>query len=157
MIMGMLFMIETPRWLVLKGRDEQATRNLCWLRQLPKDHSYIQQEVADYKHQLEHEMHITQGSGLISIAKEAFAPEIRFRLFLGGAIQILQNTTGINAINYFSPSIFSDIGISGTVSTPVTEVWLWYLINSLVYRPSCHWCIWLSQDCFCFILFFMPC
>lgn len=92
----MSFMIETPRWLVLKGKEEQALRNLTWLRQLPADHEYIQHEMAEYRAQLEHEMHITNGIGLGAIMREAFSPQIRSRIIIGCGIQLAQNTTGIN-------------------------------------------------------------
>lgn len=96
MIIMMYFMIETPRWLVLKGREEQALKNLTWLRQLPADHSYIQNEMAEYRTQLEHEMHITNGTGLGAIVRESFSPQIRSRIFIGCGLQLAQNTTGIN-------------------------------------------------------------
>jgi MFS family permease len=37
---------ESPRWLILKGRDEEAVRVLCALSELPEDHPKIQ---ADFK------------------------------------------------------------------------------------------------------------
>jgi hypothetical protein len=54
-----------------------------------------------------------------------------------------QNGSGINAINYYSPTVFSSLGIRGTntgflttglfgvVKTVLTVVWLLYLIDHL--------------------------
>jgi hypothetical protein len=54
-----------------------------------------------------------------------------------------QNGSGINAINYYSPTVFKSIGINGTsasflttgifgvVKTVLTIVWLLYLIDRL--------------------------
>jgi hypothetical protein len=36
------------------------------------------------------------------------------RMLLGTSLFIWQNGTGINAINYYSPTIFKSIGITGT-------------------------------------------
>lgn len=33
-----LFMIETPQFLIKRGRREEAFKNLVWLRMLPADH-----------------------------------------------------------------------------------------------------------------------
>lgn len=114
LIVGMFFVIDSPRWLIKKGRIDQATKDLVWLRQLPADHPYIVHEINDVKQQLEHEQELSGGNSFASIAKEAFSKETLPRLAAGCAIQILQNTTGINAINYFSPSIFKSIGFKGT-------------------------------------------
>jgi Sugar (and other) transporter len=36
---------ESPRWLMFRGRREEAIKNLTWLRQLPADHIYMQEEI----------------------------------------------------------------------------------------------------------------
>jgi hypothetical protein len=36
---------ESPRWLIFRGRREEAIKNLTWLRQLPVDHIYMQEEI----------------------------------------------------------------------------------------------------------------
>ena len=42
---GSFFLKETPRWLLSKGRDEDAEKSLVWYRQLPSDHSFVYQEL----------------------------------------------------------------------------------------------------------------
>lgn len=65
------------------------------------------------------------------------------RFFLGGMLFLWQNGSGINAINYYSPTVFKSIGIQGTDSTFLTTgifgvvktcftfVWLFFLIDKL--------------------------
>ena len=65
------------------------------------------------------------------------------RFFLGGMLFLWQNGSGINAINYYSPTVFSSLGIRGTntsflttglfgvVKTALTFVWLFVLIDRL--------------------------
>lgn len=67
--------------------------------------------------------------------------KILYRLFLGSMLFFWQNGSGINAINYYSPTVFKSIGVTGSntslfttgifgvVKTVVTFVWLLWLID----------------------------
>lgn len=69
--------------------------------------------------------------------------KVMYRLFLGSMLFFWQNGSGINAINYYSPTVFKSIGITGTntslfttgifgvVKTVVTFIWLLYLIDNV--------------------------
>lgn len=107
LVIGMFFVVDSPRWLIKNGHLEQATKDLTWLRQLPADHPYILHEMSDIEQQLKHEEELgSGGNGLKSMFKEAFNKETLPRLIAGCTIQILQNTTGINAINYVSSTLY---------------------------------------------------
>jgi len=68
---------------------------------------------------------------------------VMYRFFLGGSLFFWQNGSGINAINYYSPTVFKAIGVTGTnssllstgvfgcVKTGVTLIWLFFLIDKL--------------------------
>ena len=68
---------------------------------------------------------------------------IQWRLVLGCLLFMWQNGSGINAINYYSPTVFRSLGITGTntgffttglfgvVKTALTFVWLLFLIDHL--------------------------
>jgi hypothetical protein len=114
MILGLLACCESPRWLYLKGRKEAAQKALMWIRQLPADHPYLVHELEDYERQYEHEEDISTGSGFRTLAREAFSKKMRFRLFLGCALQILMNSTGVNALNYFLVQFVQVMGYTGT-------------------------------------------
>lgn len=116
MIIGLALLYESPRWLYLKGKPSQATKALVWLRKLPATHSYVAAELRDYERQMEHELDITTTSGFRAIWRETFSKQVRFRLFIGCFMQILLNSTGVNALNYFIVTFFQSVGYKGTAS-----------------------------------------
>jgi hypothetical protein len=115
MIIGLLFLPESPRWLYLKNRRTAAVKALTWVRNLSETHPYIQSELRDYERQMEREEDISSGSGLRIIAKEAFSKQVRPRLFIGCLLQIFLNSTGVNALNYFIVSFFQALGFNSVV------------------------------------------
>lgn len=46
---GIWFMPFSPRWLVKKGRDEQAQKTLAWMRKVPVEHELVQAEYLEIK------------------------------------------------------------------------------------------------------------
>ncbi|KAM5386605.1 hypothetical protein ACJZ2D_000568 [Fusarium nematophilum] len=114
LILGMLWAVESPRYSVATGNYTQALKDLEWLRKLPADHRHIQDMIASIEHQLEHEGGLANQGGFRSVVKETFSRSVGPRLAVGVWIQLFQNFTGINAVNYFSPTIFRSIGFTGT-------------------------------------------
>lgn len=90
---------ESPRWLLQKGRREQAIKSLCYLRKLPADHEYIINEVNDISVQVEHDV-TAVGPGFWAPFKGIFSKWfLTRRLLLTTSLFIFQNGTGINAVN----------------------------------------------------------
>lgn len=109
----MSFQTESPRFLAKKGRWDRARKVLSYIRNLPEDHEYINWEIDIIRGQLESE---ASGTGLSFAAKfkEIWNTNTRTRLLRGMALMMLQNLSGINAINYYSPVIVASIGFTGT-------------------------------------------
>ncbi|KAG4424336.1 hypothetical protein IFR04_002577 [Cadophora malorum] len=141
LLIGAFWLRESPRWLMTKGKREQAIKNLCWIRSLPEDDIYIQEEVYAIDQNIEGQM-AAGGLGFWQPFKLlASSRKIQWRFFLGGSLFFWQNTSGINAINYYSPTIFKSIGITGTntslfttglfgvVKTVFTLIYLIFLID----------------------------
>ena len=110
----MFFQPESPRWLIKAGQTSKATDNLSKLRQLSPDHEYIAWEVNTVARQVEQELAMSAERTFFSVIREVFGRRNRPRLMLGVGLMFLQNLSGINALNYYSPTIFKSIGFSGT-------------------------------------------
>lgn len=140
LFLGSLWMRESPRWLFLKGRREQAMKNLCWIRQLDENDIYITEEVATVDQAIEEQV-ATVGLGFWKPFRAVFqAPSLQYRLFLGCMLFFWQNASGINAINYYSPTIFASLGVTGNtkgilngifgvVKAVFTVIWLLFLVD----------------------------
>jgi MFS transporter, SP family, xylose:H+ symportor len=91
----LLFVPDTPRWLVLRGRSPEA---LLQLRRL-MDENDARGIVADIERTL------AQKSGKLL----SFGPTV---LIVGILISVFQQFVGINAVLYYAPLMFSNMGAS---------------------------------------------
>ncbi|MEE8658634.1 Arabinose-proton symporter [Acetobacteraceae bacterium EV16G] len=98
---GAFFLPDSPRWLMLRGREKEA---LAVLHDLRESQSEVSREVEDIKEQLEIKKS-QRGFGM-------FLQDGNFRraVFLGIVLQLVQQLTGINAVMYFAPTIFESSG-----------------------------------------------
>ncbi|KAK7419817.1 Plasma membrane low glucose sensor [Neonectria magnoliae] len=117
---GMLFLPETPRFLIKKNRPDDAARSLARIRRLPKDHPAIQRELAEVQANHNFETSLGKSSYL-----DCFRPPILKRQFTGMALQALQQLTGksrINFIFYYGTKYFQNSGVSsGFVISMITS------------------------------------
>ncbi|KAH8922987.1 general substrate transporter [Atractiella rhizophila] len=116
LFIGTFFIPESPRQLAKRGNYPKALTSLSWLRNLPQDHSYVNEELFQIRQQIEHE---TMGlAGQKSGARRLFVAQVKElgkkgiynRLIVGSLLMLYQNATGINA----SSTIFKSIGVTGT-------------------------------------------
>lgn len=125
-----------------------ATKNLARIRNLAEDDNYIQWEIETIRGQLDREAEAGGTRSLWGGIKEALSPGNRERVFLGMGLMMLQNLSGINALNYYSPTIFKSIGFTGTdvgllatgvfgiVKCTMTVIFMIYGIDRLGRRTS---------------------
>jgi hypothetical protein len=103
---------ESPRWLILKGKEDEAMDVLCALSDLPMDDPYISGEFSAIKDTVL-EM---QSAGF----KELFThDEDRHfhRVVLAYVNQVFQQISGINLITYYAATIYeNEIGLTPFIS-----------------------------------------
>lgn len=111
---GVFFIPESPRWHLTKENTPGAIKSLSWLRRKHHESDEILSELAV--------MEAENMQRRAAINSEFWDPfkllllnkSLRFRLLQTLCLFIFQNATGINAINYYSVSMFRTIGISST-------------------------------------------
>ncbi|KAI9341312.1 general substrate transporter [Pilaira anomala] len=115
---GMFFLPESIRWLVLQDRTEEAKVVLCKLRSCSENNPEALDELNQILEAVESER---EQDG--TIWKELMEPWNRRRLAIGCFMQIAQQWTGTNAINYYGPLIFQAIGLDSDTSVLMTGIY----------------------------------
>jgi SP family galactose:H+ symporter-like MFS transporter len=103
MFFGVLFLPESPRWLVLNGMKEKAS---AVFKKLHLDEAEIAAEIRE----IEESTKIPQKGWSLFLENAHF----RKAVFLGVGLQIVQQLTGINVIMYYAPRIFGMAGFEST-------------------------------------------
>jgi MFS family permease len=110
---GLFFFPFSPRWLMMKHRDEEAKAVISRLRRLPENDPLVQAEYLEIKATVmfdeETERELVGTGGVWAPWKSLFAPNMLKRLVLGCGMMIFQQFTGINAVLYYAPQIFSSV------------------------------------------------
>ncbi|GME41060.1 hypothetical protein diail_5798 [Neofusicoccum parvum] len=109
------FLYESPRWLCLRGKQEEALATLITIRGLDSDHPYILEEWDQMKDQLTRENEEFGGLGYGSILRETFCVRSNLRrVQLVVVAYILAQLSGANAITNYLPEIFGIVGVEST-------------------------------------------
>ncbi|KAI8880290.1 general substrate transporter [Backusella circina FSU 941] len=117
LLVGAFFLPFSPRWLISKGRNDEALTVLANLH--AKGDKAAPAVVAEYEeiiHQIEAEKAVA-----ITSYVELLRGTVRRRLILGVIIQIFQQFTGINSIMYYAPTIFQQAGVGSTASSLIAS------------------------------------
>ncbi|KAM0521239.1 hypothetical protein ACHAPE_002715 [Trichoderma viride] len=107
LFLGMIFLPETPRFLVRSGKMEKASAALSRMRRLDKTHPAVVAELGEIKANLDFESGVSKATYW-----DCFKPPILKRQFTGMALQALQQLTGINFIFYYGTRYFQNSGVS---------------------------------------------
>ena len=112
LLIGMLVLPESPRWLGLKGRFEESRRIL----ELSRSRSEAESEYAE----------ISDASRVASKEKGQAFRDLRDNrwmrrlLYVGCGLAVVQQATGINTVNYYAPTILESSGLGVSASLVAT-------------------------------------
>jgi sugar porter (SP) family MFS transporter len=120
---GTFFLPYSPRWLMNQGRGEEALKTLIRLRRVPEGDLRIHIEFLEIKSAAIFDQETVAAKYDTSKSKFSIAVQqyrelfvvrhLNRRMLIACLLQIIQQFTGINAIIYYAPQIFSAIGLSG--------------------------------------------
>ncbi|TFK81254.1 general substrate transporter [Polyporus arcularius HHB13444] len=153
---GILAMPFSPRWLVNNGRDDEALQVLSRARRLPPDSDLVQIEFLEIKAQYLFEKETSEikypdlqdGSfasnfklGLRDYLSLLRSRPLFARVAIGSLTMFFQQWTGVNAILYYAPFIFKDLGLTGnSVSLLATGV-----VGIVMFLATIPAVIWVDQ------------
>lgn len=107
-LLGLFLLPDSPRWLMMRGRTQQAEEVLHRLR---GDRAMVAREMADIAEQLK-----TPQRGWHLFQENA---NFRRSVGLGVLLQLMQQFTGMNVVMYYAPRIFQNLGYD-------TQAQLWF-------------------------------
>ncbi|MET0332517.1 MAG: sugar porter family MFS transporter [Dyella sp.] len=108
-LLGLFALPDSPRWLMMRGRKQEAVGVLMRLRGgLRKQ---VDKELADIEEQLK------KPQVGFKLFKEN--PNFRRSVWLGVLLQAMQQFTGMNVVMYYAPRIFQAMGYA-------TEAQMWF-------------------------------
>ncbi|KAJ8490166.1 hypothetical protein ONZ45_g5181 [Pleurotus djamor] len=140
MCIGLFTVKESPRWLASVNRNEEALKNLAYLRKESPTSPAIIHEMAEIEAALAEERAARQGLGV----REAFLGKGNaIRFVIAFVIFLLQQWAGQNSVGYYAPQIFESIGYTGTknsllasgiygvIKVVATAIFVFFFVESL--------------------------
>lgn len=104
-LLVILMVPESPRWLIVNGKTNQAALTL---QKIYMDNADVQRQIDETGSAINAEATDATNSEW----KALMEPGILAAVIIGSAIAILGQFMGVNAVLYYGPSIFEDAGLS---------------------------------------------
>lgn len=141
---GMFFYPESPRFYLMKHNEEKALRALAKLRRCHPDTESLRGEYLSIKAEVLFDettnndkypgksgvsLYLAQYSSLVS-TRPAFK-----RLAIGCIVMVCQQMMGCNAMIYYAPTVFGQLGLSGN-TTSLLATGVYGIVNTLATLPA---------------------
>lgn len=109
----------SPRWLAMVGRKDECLESLCKLRRLPASDQRVQIEFkgilaeVEFQNIIQEKEHPNSRGLKLELAQWAdlFKPKIWRRTAIAIGMPWFQQLSGINAMQYYAPTLYATIGI----------------------------------------------
>lgn len=107
------FQPESPRWLVEHERYDDAANTLAYIARTSVDDEVVVMTLGEIKADFLGKQNTSVWKQMKMMGESR---STAIRSFIPSLMLVLQQWSGTNAINYFSPQIFAGLGITGTTS-----------------------------------------
>lgn len=138
-----MFLPDSPRYFVKRGRLDAATDSLSRLRGQPRDSEYIQVELAEIVANEEYERQLIPSTTWFGSWANCFKGSVWTgksnlrRTILGTSMQMMQQWTGINFIFYYSTPFLQS---TGAIKNTFLMSLVFTLVN-VVSTPLSFWTV----------------
>ncbi|KAK9455666.1 general substrate transporter [Dipodascopsis uninucleata] len=129
---GIIFMPQSPRWLMNEGRSEECLKTISRIRSADVDSELVILEYLEIKAQYLFDKETSQAmfpqyqddsfGSRFKLAYHSYLRlvtdrSLRKRTVIAVLVMMFQQWTGINAILYYAPFIFQDLGLTGNTTS----------------------------------------
>jgi sugar porter (SP) family MFS transporter len=114
MLVGLAVMPESPRWLLLRRREDDARQVLASVQGRRPDDPAVADQV--------HELAELQAQEEAASYRDLVTPRLRPALRIGIGVTAINQLVGVNAIIYYAPTLLKNVGFSDTGATVVTVI-----------------------------------
>ncbi|KAL2106732.1 hypothetical protein VUR80DRAFT_6303 [Thermomyces stellatus] len=138
---GLLFVPESPRWLMMKDRPEEARRVIARLvgKDVPVDHPDVTDEFLSIQSTIQLERQDRVPVKDVFLCRDK-AQNFR-RLLLSCGTQFMQQFSGVNALGYYLPTLLQQsVGYDEQMSRLLTGV------NGTIYLGAAFCCLLLIDN-----------
>ncbi|CAN6674900.1 hexose transporter Hxt10p [Trichomonascus vanleenenianus] len=158
------FLAESPRWLIIQGRADEAREVIAGLLNKPLDSDDVHTMFVEIKYHVEHEMELASESHFRDLFKGGDKMKNLERILLGAGSQFMQQWGGINVILYYATVIFEDsLGLSSSLayilsacnqmnSTICELICSFFLIDRMGRKPIIFWGAFAQGICFVLVI-----
>ncbi|KAI1213732.1 general substrate transporter [Annulohypoxylon truncatum] len=147
---GVPFLPYSPRWLASKGRNEESLQVLCKLRGVPatdervlREWFEIRSEVLYCKERSQETHPKLHDGSLLNRFKlhivdytDCFRPGAWKRTHVGIGLMFFQQFGGVNALIYYSPTLFGTMGLDTQMQIDMSGV------LNICQMIACFWSLW---------------
>lgn len=102
---------ESPRWLILKGREEEAKDVIAAIADVDRDDKFVANEFKAIKETV---LEMSKGTFAELFARDR--NRSLHRTILAYVNQMFQQISGINLITYYAARIYADLGMSSSMA-----------------------------------------
>lgn len=137
LVIGLWLLPYSPRWQVQVGRDQEALESLCRLRKLPATDPRIQAEWITMRADAIQAREVVVATHPRLVNSTGFAGELKLELagwvdlfrpgvlnrtIIGIFLMLFQQFQGINALVYYSPTLFGELGLDTKLQIDLSGV-----------------------------------